>query len=158
MTQAHALLRRRHTLRRSHGKPGGSRTDHRALQVGPFVADNECMVPLRGFGRQVIDGNPLTSDEIRMFEMFERAGWPPEQRRAHILVLEVQSLRTRRSEPRRLAARVALEPRSLRAVSTKPSIFCQSNRPQDLLRRLTLLFPNIRRLLKLVCEGFHACL
>ena len=34
---------------------------------------------------QAIEGNPLTADEIAMFEMFEREGWPPERRRAHIL-------------------------------------------------------------------------
>ena len=34
---------------------------------------------------QVIEGNPLTAEEIAMFEMFEREGWPPERRRAHIL-------------------------------------------------------------------------
>ena len=34
---------------------------------------------------QAIEGNPLTVEEIAMFEMFEREGWPPERRRAHIL-------------------------------------------------------------------------
>jgi hypothetical protein len=34
---------------------------------------------------QVIEGNPLTADEITMFEMFEREGWPHERRRAYIL-------------------------------------------------------------------------
>ena len=34
---------------------------------------------------QVIEGNPLTAEEIAMFEMFEREGWPPDRRRAHIL-------------------------------------------------------------------------
>ena len=37
-----------------------------------------------GVGRQAIEGNALTDDEIRMFEMFEREGWSPEQRRAYI--------------------------------------------------------------------------
>ncbi|MDE2913466.1 MAG: hypothetical protein OXL68_11160 [Paracoccaceae bacterium] len=27
---------------------------------------------------QEIEGNPLTPDELAMFEMFEREGWPPE--------------------------------------------------------------------------------
>lgn len=31
-----------------------------------------------------IEGNPLTSDEIEMFEMFEREGWSHERRRAYI--------------------------------------------------------------------------
>ncbi len=34
---------------------------------------------------QAIEGNPLTPEEIAMFEMFEREGWSPERRRAHIL-------------------------------------------------------------------------
>ena len=34
---------------------------------------------------QEIEGNPLTSDELAMFEMFEREGWPPENRRAYIV-------------------------------------------------------------------------
>lgn len=42
---------------------------------------------LPGVGRQAIEGNPLTDDEIGMFEMFEREGWSPERRRAHILAL-----------------------------------------------------------------------
>ena len=33
---------------------------------------------------QAIEGNPLFPDELAMFEMFEREGWPPEDRRAHI--------------------------------------------------------------------------
>jgi hypothetical protein len=33
---------------------------------------------------QVIEGNPLTADEIAMFEMFEREGWSHERRRAYI--------------------------------------------------------------------------
>ena len=34
---------------------------------------------------QAIEGNPLTADEIAMFEMFEREGWSHERRRAHIM-------------------------------------------------------------------------
>lgn len=34
---------------------------------------------------QVIEGNPLSADQVEMFEMFEREGWSPERRRAHIL-------------------------------------------------------------------------
>ena len=34
---------------------------------------------------QAIEGNPLTAEEIAMFEMFEREGWSPERRRAHIV-------------------------------------------------------------------------
>lgn len=34
---------------------------------------------------QVIESNPLTAEEIAMFEMFEREGWSPERCRAYIL-------------------------------------------------------------------------
>ena len=34
---------------------------------------------------QAIEGNPLTAEEVAMFEMFEREGWTHERRRAHIL-------------------------------------------------------------------------
>ena len=34
---------------------------------------------------QEIEGNPLTPDEIAMFEMFEREAWPHERRRAYLL-------------------------------------------------------------------------
>ena len=34
---------------------------------------------------QAIEGNPLTVEEIAMFEMFERGQWSPERRRAHIV-------------------------------------------------------------------------
>jgi hypothetical protein len=34
---------------------------------------------------QAIEGNPLTAEEIAMFEMFEREGWSHERRRAYIL-------------------------------------------------------------------------
>jgi len=34
---------------------------------------------------QEIEGNPLSADDIAMFEMFEREGWSDERRRAYIL-------------------------------------------------------------------------
>jgi len=34
---------------------------------------------------QEIEGNPLDGEDIAMFEMFEREGWPHERRRAYIL-------------------------------------------------------------------------
>ena len=34
---------------------------------------------------QEIEGNPLTPEEVAMFEMFEREAWPFEKRRAFIL-------------------------------------------------------------------------
>lgn len=42
---------------------------------------------LPGVGRQAIEDNPLTDDELAMFEMFERERWSPERRRSHILSL-----------------------------------------------------------------------
>jgi hypothetical protein len=36
---------------------------------------------------QAVEGNPLTADEIAMFEMFEREEWSHERRRAYILGL-----------------------------------------------------------------------
>ncbi len=34
---------------------------------------------------QEIEGNPLTAEEIAMFEMFERQGWCHDRRRSYIL-------------------------------------------------------------------------
>jgi hypothetical protein len=34
---------------------------------------------------QEIEGNPLSADDVAMFEMFEREAWTPDQRLAHIL-------------------------------------------------------------------------
>ncbi len=34
---------------------------------------------------QEIEGNPLSAEEIAMFEMFEREAWPHERCRAYIL-------------------------------------------------------------------------
>lgn len=34
---------------------------------------------------QAIEGNPLSPDDIAMFEMFERERWSHERRRAYIL-------------------------------------------------------------------------
>ena len=33
---------------------------------------------------QAIEGNPLSPEQIEMFEMFEREGWSPERRLAHL--------------------------------------------------------------------------
>lgn len=38
-----------------------------------------------GAAMQAIEGNPLTAEEICMFEMFDQRGWSPEQRRAFII-------------------------------------------------------------------------
>ncbi len=34
---------------------------------------------------QEIEGNPLSADQIAMFEMFEREAWSHERRRAYII-------------------------------------------------------------------------
>jgi hypothetical protein len=34
---------------------------------------------------QAIEGNPLTAEQVEMFEMFDREGWTDEQRRGHIV-------------------------------------------------------------------------
>ena len=34
---------------------------------------------------QEIEGNPLSADDVAMFEMFEREAWPHDRRRAYIL-------------------------------------------------------------------------
>jgi hypothetical protein len=40
---------------------------------------------LQAMAMQEIEGNPLTPEEISMFEMFEREGWPHDRRRNYIL-------------------------------------------------------------------------
>jgi hypothetical protein len=59
------------------------------------VPDNQQLLTSRTAGRritlreamnlQAIEGNPLTAEEVAMFEMFDREGWTDKQRRAHIL-------------------------------------------------------------------------
>ena len=39
---------------------------------------------------QEIEGNPLSADDVAMFEMFEREAWPHDRRRAYILAHAVQ--------------------------------------------------------------------
>ncbi len=34
---------------------------------------------------QEVEGNPLSADQVAMFEMFEAEAWPHERRRAYIL-------------------------------------------------------------------------
>ena len=33
---------------------------------------------------QALEGNPLDADQVAMFEMFDREGWPDERRLAYI--------------------------------------------------------------------------
>ena len=59
-----------------------SRTQHESSTLARGAADR---LLAEAAHLQAIEGNPLTAEEIAMFEMFEREGWPPERRRAHIL-------------------------------------------------------------------------
>lgn len=40
---------------------------------------------LEAMALQNVEGNPLSPEQIAMFEMFEREGWSHERRRAYIL-------------------------------------------------------------------------
>lgn len=42
---------------------------------------------LVGMALQEIEGNPLSPEDVAMFEMFERERWSHERRRAYILSL-----------------------------------------------------------------------
>ena len=59
-----------------------SRTQHDSSTLANGAADG---LLAEAAHLQAIEGNPLTAEEIAMFEMFEREGWSPERRRAHIL-------------------------------------------------------------------------
>ena len=59
-----------------------SRKQHDSVPTAP-ASENGLLAEAAHL--QAIEGNPLTAEEIAMFEMFEREGWPPERRRAHIL-------------------------------------------------------------------------
>lgn len=41
---------------------------------------------------QIIEGNPLSAQDIAMFEMFEREAWTHERRRAYIRAQQGQAL------------------------------------------------------------------
>ena len=59
-----------------------SRTQHDSNSVVRIAANGRLAEAAH---LQMIEGNPLTVEEIAMFEMFEREGWSPERRRAHIV-------------------------------------------------------------------------
>ena len=59
-----------------------SRMQHHSNSAANAAADQ----PLAEAAHlQAIEGNPLTAEEIAMFERFEREGWSPERRRTYIL-------------------------------------------------------------------------
>jgi hypothetical protein len=40
---------------------------------------------LEAMNMQAIEGNPLSAEDVAMFEMFEREAWPHERRQAYVL-------------------------------------------------------------------------
>jgi hypothetical protein len=59
------------------------------MAIEPLLSDEEVAQArkrrLEAMTLQEIEGNPLTAEEVAMFEMFERERWPHERRRAYIL-------------------------------------------------------------------------
>ena len=51
----------------------------------PAEIETVRMRRLEAMRLQEIEGNPLSPEEVEMFEMFEREAWPHERRRAYIL-------------------------------------------------------------------------
>jgi hypothetical protein len=54
-------------------------------RLSPTEVDAKRKRRLEAMRLQEIEGNPLTPDEVAMFEMFEREAWPNEKCRAYIL-------------------------------------------------------------------------
>ena len=59
------------------------------MTIGSRLAPSEVQAAharsLSAMRMQEIEGNPLTPDEVAMFEMFEREAWPHEKCLVHIL-------------------------------------------------------------------------
>ena len=51
----------------------------------PFDSAHERRSRIVGVGAEAIAGNPLTDQEVEMFEMFKRENWPPHRRREYIM-------------------------------------------------------------------------
>ena len=60
------------------------KTGRRAQQVRPLKAAGPDRLA-EALHLQAIEANPLLPDEVSMFEMFEREGWTPDDRRAYIV-------------------------------------------------------------------------
>jgi hypothetical protein len=56
--------------------------DHRAISPTVDLAARQRRLDMQHL--QAIEGNPLTAEEIAMFEMFEREGWSEERENAYI--------------------------------------------------------------------------
>jgi len=51
----------------------------------PFAVTSARKRRLAAMRLQEIEGNPLSAEDVAMFEMFEREAWPHARRRAYIL-------------------------------------------------------------------------
>jgi len=54
-------------------------------RLSPTVVEQTRKRRLAAMRLQEIEGNPLSPEDVAMFEMFEREAWPHARRRAHIL-------------------------------------------------------------------------
>jgi hypothetical protein len=57
----------------------------RPVRLSPSEVEAARRRRLAAMRLQEIEGNPLSADDVAMFEMFEREAWPHERRRAYIL-------------------------------------------------------------------------
>jgi predicted nucleic acid-binding protein len=57
----------------------------RAIDLAEFAQETRQIRKAVAIRLQEIEGNPLTPDDIAMFEMFELDGWSPERRRAYLI-------------------------------------------------------------------------
>jgi len=67
----------------------GSRWYKRLMAKDAYLSPSEVDAAqrrrLEAMQLQAIEGNPLSAEQVAMFEMFEREAWPHARRRAHIL-------------------------------------------------------------------------
>ena len=54
-------------------------------RLSPTEVDQARRRRLAAMRSQEIEGNPLSPDDVAMFEMFEREAWPHDRRLTHIL-------------------------------------------------------------------------
>jgi len=54
-------------------------------RLSPSQVDQARQRRLSAVRLQEIEGNPLSSEDVAMFEMFEREGWSHDRRRAYII-------------------------------------------------------------------------
>ena len=63
---------------------------HKPDRLSPSEVEAAHKRRLTAMRLQEIEGNPLSADDVAMFEMFEREAWTHERRLSHILVQAVQ--------------------------------------------------------------------